>query len=81
MGSITYKQLSAKSSDFLDGIEADKSKCSLLIYQSYGCPICLAKLLPPKLQRRGLVFLVNWLLCSVCDVGYYGACVMGYYGA
>ena len=27
-------------------------------------------LLPPKLQRRGLVFLVN----------YYGACMMGYYG-
>ena len=33
-------------------------------------------LLPPKLQRRGLVFLVNWLLWRVYDVGYYGACMM-----
>ena len=37
-----------------------------------------AALLPPKLQRRGLVFLVNWLLWSMYD----GLllCVMGYFG-
>ena len=29
-------------------------------------------LLPPKLQRRGLVF--------KCKMGYYGACMMGYNG-
>ena len=45
-------------------------------------------LLPPKLQRRGLVFLVNWVtilwsvydgLLWLCIKGYYGASMVGYY--
>ena len=47
----------------------------------------LGYLLPPKLQRRGLVF--EWYLVTMdygvgyygtCMVGYNGACIMGYYG-
>ena len=39
---------------------------------NFGCSVPFfdsCRLLPPKLQRRGLVFLVNWLLLSdsVCD--------------
>ena len=44
-------------------------------------------LLPPKLQRRGLVFLVNWVTMERLwwvtmerINGYFGALVMGYYG-
>ena len=37
-------------------------------------------LLPPKLQRRGLVF-KRKLVTVERVMGYYGTCVLGYYGA
>ena len=37
-------------------------------------------LLPPKLQRRGLVFKCK-LVTVERVMGYYGTCVLGYYGA
>ena len=45
-----------------------------------ACRGLYSSLLPPKLQRRGLVFEFEFGDCGACIMGYNGAYMMGYFG-